>query len=68
MSTKWIFLIVGAIIAISILVELITGKTRLRGCGVFERKIDSGKYWLSIFLKIIILFLVSLVYAWGPLN
>ena len=65
MTTTLIFGIVGLLIIISILVELIAGKTRLRGYGVFERKNDPRMYWFSVLLKLMILILIGVLYYWG---
>lgn len=58
MKTMWPFLLVGAVIAVSIVSELAKGESGLRGIGRFSRQKEGGKFWLSILLKAFILFAV----------
>lgn len=55
MNTVWLFAVVAILILASIIYELATGETRLRGIGRVSRQKQPAVYWRSILLKLFVL-------------
>lgn len=48
---RYLFVIAGAFFTLSVLYDLISGRVRLRGIGIYWQKEQPGAYWLSLTVK-----------------
>lgn len=65
LSTRWLPWIVVALIGASVLYELVTGRARLRGIGVYGRTERPGAYWGVLCCKGLLAALVAALAAVG---
>jgi hypothetical protein len=66
MRASWMCWIVAGLIGASVVYELLSGRARLRGIGVFTRQERPGAYWGSILLKLFMGAMVVLLGLYGP--
>ena len=59
MKQPWFLWIVFALVAASILYELVTGTARVRGMGEYRRDERPGAYWTVIVLKVLLATLIA---------
>ena len=51
MDPKWIFWTVSVLIAVSVIYEIVTGTSRVRGMGDYSREERPAAFWTAVILK-----------------
>lgn len=60
--TEWIPWILVGLIILSVFYEIVTGRARVRGFGVYTRQDRPGAYWTALLLKTLLIGVVVVIH------